>query len=213
LAIDHLAFHREQADLAFQRVPFLDHAARHHLEIPDDVAQIEGDLLFGLISHQVGDLLHLDGRWLEKSRQTGLPRHAHANLVAAGVIAFAKLGQRFGDQFTRVRLGLAKQFRIFDVVECVRYNLGPLSVTAQRFDRCLPDFDAPDTAAARHENAELVDKKARDKRLHVGAIAAHFLTTRELVLADRETVRWRKRQEDPGNLLFPRLPDISHPFG
>ena len=58
-AEDGVALHGEQADLGLQGKPFLLAAAAHPLVVPNDVVQVEGDLLPGLVADDVGNLLRL----------------------------------------------------------------------------------------------------------------------------------------------------------
>ena len=125
---DLVAFHREQADLGLQGEAFLLGAAAHPLIVPDDVGQIERDLLPGFVADDVGNLLRLDRRELDEPRQAVLAGHADRHPIAADRVARQKLLQRVADQFGGIGAGLAEDLRIGDEVE----GVGDESLSAAR---------------------------------------------------------------------------------
>ncbi len=116
-AEDRVALHGEQADLGLQSKPFLLATPAHALVVPNDVVQVEGDLLPGLVTDDVGDFLGLDRRQLDEAGQPRLAGDRNGHPIAQHRVAREKLLQRLADQFGRVGAGLTEDFRVFDVVE------------------------------------------------------------------------------------------------
>ena len=73
--VDLIPLHGEQADLGFENETLGLAATAHALVVPDDVVQIERDLLLRFIFDNVGDLLRLDWRKLDETRETILSRY------------------------------------------------------------------------------------------------------------------------------------------
>ena len=148
-AEDGVALHGEQADLGLQGEPFLLASAAHPLIVPDDVVEVEGDLLPGFVADDVGDFLGFDRRQLDESRQARLARHGNGHPVAQHRVPREELLQGVADQFGGVGTGLAEDLGIFDVVEGVGDD--PLAVfvgaTSQGLQRTLADINAPNSAA------------------------------------------------------------------
>ena len=119
-AHDGVAFHGEQADLGFQGETFLFASAAHALVIPDHVVQVEGNLLPRFVADDVGDFLGLDRRQLDEPRQAGLARNRNRYPITLHRIARKKLLERIADQLGGIGARLTENFRILDVVECVR---------------------------------------------------------------------------------------------
>ena len=150
LPVGLVSLHGEQAHLALQRIAFFDHAPRHHLEIPDDVVQVEGDLLTGLVANDVDDFFDFDRRRLEELCQTALPWDADADHFIDGLVAFKKLLQCLGDELIGVRFGLAQDFGVLDVVKRIGDDLAVLDGAAECLQRGLADFDSPNALTFCH---------------------------------------------------------------
>ena len=87
LAVRLFAFHRKQSDFAVGDKPALLDVAGHQLVIPNDVVQIERDLLPGFVADDVADLFDFDRRRFEKLGQSALARHTDHDAAADAVVA------------------------------------------------------------------------------------------------------------------------------
>ena len=91
VAVDHVALHGEQADLGLHGEAVGDVAGADLLVVPDDLVEVERDLLLGLEVDDVGDLLLFDGRQLDEAGQAALAGHADGDDVAAEGVARQEL--------------------------------------------------------------------------------------------------------------------------
>ena len=85
-------------------------------------------MLPGFVANDVGNLLGLDRRQLDESRQARLARNRNRHPIAQHGIARKELFQRVAYQFVRIGPGLAQDFRILDVVERVGDNADAIVV-------------------------------------------------------------------------------------
>ena len=160
-----LAFHCEQAHFRIDRktVDFL--SARHALEVPDHFIKREGNLLLRLVSHDVRDLLDVDGRRLEELRQTALAGYRDGDLVLAGqLIAREELLQRLTHHRFGVGLGLREYLGILNVVESVRRQYIALAHATKCFQRALADVDTPNANGLGHGILHPVHKTSARRR-------------------------------------------------
>jgi hypothetical protein len=125
------------------------------LIIPNDVIEVEGDLLFGFIANDVRDFLHFHGRRFEELGQTALAGNADGNPVLARFVAIQELLHRFGDQQIGLCLGLAQQFRIFNIFVRLGNNVRPIKSTSQCLESALTDFNSPNAVFSSHRQGIL----------------------------------------------------------
>ncbi len=59
------------------------------------------------------------------------------------IVAFDESIQCLSDQGLRIRLGLAEDFGIFDIIERLGHDLVTVQPTTQRLERTLSDLDSP----------------------------------------------------------------------
>ena len=155
----HLFFlHCEQADFSFEREPFdLFSATAQGLIVPDDVIQIEGDLLACFVQDDFRNLLGFYRRELDESGKPVLARYRDGHSIAADVVARLELLQGFGNQFNWVSPRLGKDLGILDVVEGDRLDL--LSVFAGTASKCfdpgVSNIDSPDGITFGHQTTPI----------------------------------------------------------
>ena len=82
-----VAFHREQPHFAFQCKSIRDVATGHQLVIPNNIFQIEWDLLFGFVLNDVWDFFQFNRRWFEELGQAALARHAERDAALLEIVA------------------------------------------------------------------------------------------------------------------------------
>jgi hypothetical protein len=140
---DHVALHREQADLGIDREAPLDRPFADFLVIPDDLFQREGDLLLGLELDDILDLLLFDGRQLDEPRQARLPGYGDRDPIALDRIARQELLERLARQELGVGVGLGENLRMLDIVEGGGGRLAVDHLQAHRLQGALADVDAP----------------------------------------------------------------------
>ncbi len=158
VAVDHVALHGEQADFGLdEAVGQL--ADADLLVVPDDLVEVERDLLLGLEADDVGDLLFLDRRQLDEAGQAALAGHADGDLVAAEVVARQELFQRLAGQLVGVGVGLAEDLGMLDVVEGGGGDFAVDQFQADGLEGALAEIDAPD--AGRGRLAEVEEGAAR----------------------------------------------------
>ena len=117
VAVDHVALHGEQADLRLHGEAVGDDAGADLLVVPDDLVEVEGDLLLGLEADDVGDLLFFDRRQLDEAGQAALAGDADGHDVAAEVVARQELLEGLAGQLIGVGVGLAEDLGMLDVIE------------------------------------------------------------------------------------------------
>ena len=149
-----VALHGEQADFRFQCKAFLFCAAAHALVIPDDVVQVEGDLLPRFVADDVGYFFGFHRRQLDEPRQAALPRDGYRHAIAAHAVAREELLQGVANQFGRLGAWLTEDFWIFDEVESLDDNLvgvvsGPAS---QCLQGALSYVNSPNCIGFGHSN-------------------------------------------------------------
>ena len=148
---EHLfAFHREQADLGFEREAVHFGAAAHLLVVPDHVVQIERDLLARLVFHNVRNLLGVDRGRLEELGQPALTGNRNGHLVALHVVSAQKLLQRVAHQLLWVRFRLTQDLGVFDIVERIGDHFVAVARATQRLERALPDINPPHASISCH---------------------------------------------------------------
>ena len=115
--------HGEQPHLGVEQKARLGSRAPQGLKVPDDFFEGERDLLPGLVLHNLDHPARFDGRELNELGQRRLPGHADDHAIALGLVAPQERVERLPDQFLRVRIGLAQDFGMGDVVEIRRHHL------------------------------------------------------------------------------------------
>ena len=150
--VDLISLHGKQTHFGFHQKTVNLTRTTHHLVVPDHVIQGERDLLSSFEADDLRQPFHVDGRRLKESRQTVLAGNRDRHPVAADLIASQKLCQRLADQLLGIRIGLAQNLRVFDVVERRRHQHAVLRVvlTAHGLERTVTDIDAPNTCLRSH---------------------------------------------------------------
>ena len=143
VAIDHVALHGEQADLGLHREAVGDDAGVELLVVPDDLVEVEGDLLFGLEANDVADLLLFDGRQLDEAGQTALSGDGDGDDVAADLVARQELLQRLAGELIGVRVGLAEDLGMLDEIEGGGGDHALILGEADGLEAALAQVDAP----------------------------------------------------------------------
>ncbi len=132
--------------------PSVTTAGAELLVVPDDLIEVERNLLLGLEPDDVGDLLFLDGRQLDETGQTALTGHADGHDVAAEGVARQELVERLAGQLVGVGVGLAEDFGMLDVIEGGGDELSVDHFKADGLEAALPEIDAPDAGLHWHES-------------------------------------------------------------
>src|SRR5579884_1185001 len=154
IAANHVALHGEQTDLRLHSEAVGHSAGADLLIIPDDLIEIEGDLLLGLEANDVGDFLFLNGRQLDEASQTALSGNADRHNIAAQVIARQEFVERFPGELIGVRVGLAEDFRMFHVIESGGDELSVNFLEADRLEAALAQVNAPNADRLNCHNVE-----------------------------------------------------------
>ena len=151
--INEITLHGEQADLGLQHESAFFHTTAHRLVIPDDVIQVERDLLASLIADDLSHLAAFDRRQLDELRQRALPGNADGNQVPVNLVPLKKCLHRLADQLFRNRVRLTQNFGMSNVVEGHRKDLLTVLRTSQldRLQARLPNVDAPRTFCFGHD--------------------------------------------------------------
>ena len=152
--VDAFLLHREEADFRPQHeAAFLD-TATERLVIPNHVFQRERNLLLGFVADDLVHSTGFHGGELNESGQRRLTGNADGDQVPFGLVARQKSGDRGLDQLIRHGVGLAEDFRMWDVIERDRDDLTSRFgiAEANRFQTGLADVDAPNGLSIRHGN-------------------------------------------------------------
>ncbi len=163
IAVDHVALHGEQAYFRLHREAVGYGAGSDLLIIPDDLVQIERNLLLRFKANDVADLLFLDRGQLDEARQAALAGHADGHLVAAQRIAGQELFQRLPGKLVGSGVRLTQDFGMFDIVKgggddfAFLTNLHP-----QGLEGALAQIDPPDAKGfGRHDDLHSRSRKDR----------------------------------------------------
>src|SRR5206468_2481786 len=97
IARDGVAFDGEEADLGLHGKTVRYDAGTEFLIVPDDLIEVERNLLLGFEANDVADLLFLDRRQLDEPCQAALAGNADRDSVAAQRVARQELLQRLTD--------------------------------------------------------------------------------------------------------------------
>ena len=95
-----------------------------------------------------------DGRQLDEAGQAALTGNADGHSVAAEGVARQELGQRLAGQLIGVGVGLAEDFRMFDVIEGGGRDGAVDDFEANGLEGALTEIDAPDAGRRRLAEAE-----------------------------------------------------------
>src|SRR5205085_1036578 len=119
-----------------------DAAGADLLEVPDDLVEVEGDLLLGLEADDLADLSLLDGGQLDEAGQAALPGDADGDHVAPQAVARQKLLQSLARQLVGVGVGLAEDLGVLDVIEGGGLEFAVDLLKADGLEGALPQVDA-----------------------------------------------------------------------
>ena len=143
IAADDVPLDGEQADFRLHREAVGHGAGTDLLVIPNDFFKRERNLLPGFEADNVVDLLFFNRRQLDEPGQATLAGHGDDDDISLEGVTRQKLLQRLAGQLVRVGVGLAEDFWVLDVIEGGGGNLPLDLLHPQRFQRALPNINAP----------------------------------------------------------------------
>ena len=153
IAVDHVALHGEQADFRLdEAVGQL--ADAELLVVPDDLVEVERDLLLGLERTMSGIFFSSTGGSLTKRARPLWPGTLMATVSPRRVLRDRNLCQRLAGQLVGVGVGLAEDLGMLDVVEGGGGDLAVDDFEADGLEGALAEIDAPDAGRRRLAEVE-----------------------------------------------------------
>ena len=146
--VDVGSLHRKNADFHVRAVGVME-----CLPPPDDVIDGERNLLLGLEPYDVGDLLRLDRRKFDESREATLARNGYTHLRAGHVVSRQELLQRLANYLSAVDVGLRQRLGMLGYVDRLDVQLATLLAKFKGLEGSLPNIDAPNGIHLCHDNS------------------------------------------------------------